>query len=134
MRAARGAAAIETALILPVALLLMFGLIDWSWLLFQWHTVESSSLRGVRVLSGDPDLAGLQERAEGQVNAYLADYGIDPDAATTTVEVEDQPYGHVVTVTVSVEVEPLIGLGFRARSIGATANAPYFGYLYAEQP
>lgn len=133
-RSRRGVTAIETALVIPVVLLIAFGLADWSWLMFQWHTVEASARRGVRLLMGDPEVARHADRARAEVLDHLAAFGVDPDVATVRAEVEEHPYGWVVTVSVQVEAAPLFGVGFSARPIGSAASAPWFGVLYVEEP
>ncbi|HMV66600.1 MAG TPA: TadE/TadG family type IV pilus assembly protein [Myxococcota bacterium] len=125
-RSRRGAAAIETALVVPVVLLITLGLMDWSWLMYRWHTVEASAMRGVRLLGGDPDLGGLDERAREEVDAHLRAFGVDPADATVRAEVEERPYGPIVTVTVTVDVEPLIGVGHGRRQVVAVASGPWY--------
>jgi Flp pilus assembly protein TadG len=124
------------ALVLPVALALILGMMEWSWLLFQWHTVESSALRGVRLLSAVPDAADREEIATEQVREHLRLFGVDADHAAVTAEVEERPYGRVVTVVVRVHAEPLIGFVLTPTELGARATAPWFGDMYAtpEQP
>jgi Flp pilus assembly protein TadG len=132
----RGATALEMALVLPVALALILGMMEWSWLLFQWHTVESSALRGVRLLSAVPDAAARDAIATEQVRDHLRVFGVDADRATVTTAVEDRLYGRVVTVEVHVHTDPLIGFVLAPTDLGARATAPWFGDMYAtpEQP
>ncbi len=128
----RGAAALEMALILPVALALILGMMEWSWLLFQWHTVESSALRGVRLLSAVPDAADREEIATEEVREHLRIFGVDADHATVSTEVEDRLYGRVVTVEVHVHTDPLVGFVLAPTELGARATAPWFGDMYAQ--
>ena len=56
----RGGAAVEAALLTPVFLLIVFGLMEGAWILFGDHAIRGSASAGVRTasaLANDPRLA-----------------------------------------------------------------------------
>ena len=53
----RGAASLEYALVLPVLFALLFGLVDWSWYLFEWMTVTRAAGQGLRIATGTPQIS-----------------------------------------------------------------------------
>jgi hypothetical protein len=66
----RGATAVEAALLTPVFLLLVFGLIEGAWILFGDHVIRGSASSGVRTVSAlandaDADFYGLDAAKDG---------------------------------------------------------------------
>jgi Flp pilus assembly protein TadG len=84
----RGAELIEFALVLPVLLLLLAGILDMGFLFKDWEVVTNAAREGAR-LAALPGFA--QADVESRVNSYLTAGGLE-GVATTTV--------NPVTVTV----------------------------------
>jgi hypothetical protein len=73
MGAEGGAAAVEMALVLPLLLLLVFGIIEFGFIFNRWITVTHAAREGVRLLAlGDPD-------AESKGEASAPDVGFPID-------------------------------------------------------
>lgn len=45
----RGIVAVEFALVLPLLLLLLLGVLEWGWLFYNFHQVKGAARRGARV-------------------------------------------------------------------------------------
>ena len=99
----RGAAAVEFALLLPVLLVLVCGLIDFGRLFFTQITLTDAAREGVRVLALE-GAAGSgyttdQADADATTRAQLAAGGV---SGTVTVSPGTCSEGDPVTLTVSV--------------------------------
>lgn len=84
-RRSRGQALVETALILPLLVLVMVGIFDAGRLVFAYHTVNNAAREGGRQATVDQTTAHVQERAAQHAVALgvepadvLVDYR-DPD-------------------------------------------------------
>jgi Flp pilus assembly protein TadG len=77
----RGAAVVEFALIAPILLLLVFGIIDFGWMLNKSTLVNNTSRDAARVASLDGSYADI----DSTVDAELASAGIDPDDVTVRI-------------------------------------------------
>jgi Flp pilus assembly protein TadG len=105
----RGGAAIEFALVLPVLLGLLFGIIEYGWMFLQQSNIVSAVREGVRLgvtyaTDATPDPA---EAAADRIEAVLADYAIVD--ATVVTAYEGASPDETLTVTVNVPYQPLIG-------------------------
>lgn len=68
-----GAAAAEFALLLPVLLLLFFGIVQYGLMFFTYNNMNNAAREGARALAvGDVDAAGAKSRAEG----FLLDWTV----------------------------------------------------------
>ncbi len=54
----RGATVVETALVLPLLLILTFGGIKYGWLFFRWHQVTNITRHAARVAARPGDRSG----------------------------------------------------------------------------
>jgi len=78
----RGATLIETALVLPLLLLMVLGILDFGMLFWRFEGVTNAAREGARVAI----LPGYSATdVEFRVNQYLADAGLTGTAATTVV-------------------------------------------------
>lgn len=48
-RRSTGQAMVEMALVLPILLMILFGIIDMGWLLFRWVSLHSAAREGLRI-------------------------------------------------------------------------------------
>lgn len=112
MRTSRkGGAAIEFALVLPVLLFLVFGIVEYGWIFFQQANVLSAAREGVRLgvtvaQTASPDPAST---ASTRAVAVLNQYGMDGATATITATNSGTSPQETLTVDVVVPYDPLIG-------------------------
>lgn len=128
MRPRRAAAALEFALVLPVLLLLVFAIVDWSWYQMQAMTVHMAATRGARIAASAAPSRDPAALAEAATRAWLDLYLLDGSAATVQVEVD----AAIVSVAVTMPHEPLAGLSPLPERLGSTASAVYYGDEYEE--
>ena len=117
----RGAAAVEFALVLPILLVLAFGIIDFGRLLYTYNNLTSAVREGARFASVQTQAKITNTAAiQGRVRDYIASFGGD-SVATSQIEVTFDaapPATQYITVRINAyEFEPitpiagLIGLG-----------------------
>jgi Flp pilus assembly protein TadG len=83
LRSARGAELIEFALVLPLLLLLLAGILDMGFLFNNYAVVTNAAREGAR-MAAVPGWAEADVRA--RVNSYLAGAGLHLTGVTTSVE------------------------------------------------
>ena len=92
----RGAAAVEFALVLPLLFVILFGVVEYGFNLFQMQAAQSTIRETARWVAlgidGCDDIDPIVERA-----ARNNGFGIDPDSLATTLDVQSP----------GVEPEPL---------------------------
>ena len=101
----RGSAAVEFALVLPILLLLVVGMLDFGITYNHWISLTNLAHEGVRLASVGPASAG-------DVQSLAAAYGLDPSKTTATVSSSSSgSLGKYWTVTVQYfPSEPLLEL------------------------
>jgi Flp pilus assembly protein TadG len=122
-----GTAIIEFALVLPVLILLLFGIIEFSILLYDKAMITNASREGARagiVYDYDPD-NNVNHPQDGViltvVNQYCQNHLISFDessAVATTIERTGDESGDILTVTVSYQYGYLILPNFAAALTG----------------
>jgi Flp pilus assembly protein TadG len=120
-RVRRGNTSVEFALIVPVLLLLTFGIMDWVWYLVDYQAVMVATQAGVRtgsqtMLVDDP-VAAAEEAAE--VNLTASYPSGTPTGSTYEGVLVD---GDTVSLTVSVPFEPLVGFVFTPDTVSSTSQ------------
>ncbi|HXH13859.1 MAG TPA: TadE family protein [Alphaproteobacteria bacterium] len=95
-----GAAAVEFALVLPLLLMILFGIIEFGLVLFRQEVITNASREGARfgILIGDP--RPTTEQIEDVVNTYLTNAGLDAGNATVSVTGAQGASGGDLTVSV----------------------------------
>lgn len=91
-RGDEGAAAVEFALVLPLLVLLVFGIIDFGRLYYEQITLTDAAREGVRVVA----LQGTLATATTTVQNAAGDTGVSVQATPTTLPCTA---GQTVTVT-----------------------------------
>ncbi len=132
-RARRGEAAIEFALVAPLLLLLLLGVIDWSWWMFHRMTFTVASHRGVRIAASVPPQDDPVTVAGVECAAWIARFGADPSTTTIAVTVSGTDENGTVAVRLSQPFDPLVGLLPIPEVLRAGATGPYYGGVYAEE-
>lgn len=130
-RSRRGVQAVETALVVPIVLVLVFGMIDVSWLLAHVIGIDGAAGQSVRLLGGIADAPTARAVAREAVLEQLGLIGVPiaEDEVSVVVEVsgEDAP---VLTLRVGVDYKPLIGWVIGPRELELRASTPYYGAMY----
>jgi len=106
----RGMALVETAIVLTLLTLLLFGLMEYGWIFHRLQQVNSVARSGAR-------MAVLPDSNSADANAVMATMLGDFDiaGATTTISPADvtaADTGELITVTVEVPVANIQLLGF----------------------
>lgn len=107
----RGAAAVEFALILPVLLTVVFGLMEYGWIFYQQFNLASAVRDGLRQgvtvsQSASPDPRAV---AEQKATDDLATMGIPSNAVTVTAVYAGASPTKTMTLTASMTYKKLIG-------------------------
>lgn len=106
-----GQALVEFALVLPILLALLCGIIDFGWLYYNQITLNNAAREGARyaVIHYDP-ATDWKETAESRMMANLV--GVDSATAIVSDPVEQQ-------ITATVTATPAILTGFTSTMIGS---------------
>lgn len=114
-----GAAAVEFALVLPVLLLVLFGIIDFGRLYFTQITLTDAAREGVRVLAlegaSGSGYTSAQAVADAKSRVQDAAAGVDGTVTVTTGTCTD---GQPVTVTATTDFSFLTPLPDLAGLLG----------------
>ena len=106
-KGARGAAAVEFALVLPILFLLVFGAMEWGHYFFVETTVLNAAREGARAGSvATSDLA--EERAKAAVGTALTSGSLDATKGEAVVLVTADS----IVVTVTYPADTLTGVEF----------------------
>ena len=104
----RGVAAIEFAIVAPLLIMMMFGMImygSWFWMA---HSVQSMASEGARAAIAGLDPAEREQLARAFVGLQVGDLG--PDGAKAAVEVESTPTVIRVDIAYDASDHPLMAL------------------------
>jgi len=115
MKNRRGASALEFALTLPIVMVVLTGILEYGWFLFQLSNVVHALRDGTRIGVTVPleDDEGAVPRAEAHARAVLDGLGVPcTDGGGCIVRANIAVAGDVDTMTMSIEVDytPIVGL------------------------
>src|SRR5690606_6417448 len=102
----RGVAAIEFAIVAPLLIMMMFGMImygSWFWMA---HSVQSMACEGARAGVAGLDPTEREQLARAFVGLQVSDLGLD--AAGAAVAVESSPTGIRVDIAYDASDHPLM--------------------------
>ena len=131
----RGQTLVEMALILPIFLLILMGIIDFGRAVYAYNTVANAARQAVRLAIVDQEPSKIQDLAAKQASSL----GIDPNTVTirfvNPTSPEDGPpcdvtpvlNGCIVEVTVPytyTAATPIIGNIVGGINISATSRLP----------
>jgi Flp pilus assembly protein TadG len=112
MREETGASAVEFAIVLPVFVLLLFGIIEFSIALYDKAMITNASREGARagIVYSFPDRVSDEEIANAVLN-YCGDYLItfgEASGVNTTITRTGDLYGSPLTVRVEYQYDFLV--------------------------
>lgn len=116
----RGANAVEFALILPVLLALITGVMDYGWYFTQQHLVINAVREGARAGATTAADDGPENEAEARAREVLEGHGFNTDGNTVTVSVDTAADPVTITVTAALEYPGLIGFVPLPTNLGAS--------------
>lgn len=119
----RGAAAVEFALLAPVVLLLIFGIISYAYMLSFRQSMSQAATEGARAAAGAPTNALASSAALAAVNDSLGSFGMDCSSSHVTCSIStpsactNNTAHTCITVQVSYPYRdhpliPTVGAGF----------------------
>ena len=124
-RLPRGTSTLETALVLPLLLILTFGIIEYGWMFLKAHQITGTVRQAAR-MAMLPDATNASVTA--QINSVMSASGLTPGSYTITFSPADIATAQVgQNVSVSIHV-PYANVGIT----GGTLNA--LSQLFTGQP
>jgi Flp pilus assembly protein TadG len=111
----RGASAVEFAILLPVLMLILFGIIEFGMVMYSREILTNASREGARagIVQQTPKLT--QGQIEGVVTNYLTNTGIDPANVTVSIAGAGGVFPNNLTVSTSYPYQffapGILGLG-----------------------
>jgi Flp pilus assembly protein TadG len=119
----RGAAAVEFALLAPVVLLLVFGIISYGYMLSFRQSMSQAATEGARAAAGAPTTALASSAALAAVNDSLGSFGMNCSSSYVTCSIStpttctSNTAHKCITVRVSYPYKahpliPTVGAGF----------------------
>ena len=101
LRAESGASAVEFALLLPLLMLILFGIIEFGFALYQQAILTNASREGARlaIVQSVPPITTTAVGAK--IDTYLLSAGIAPASVTQTISPIVGVTGTPVTVTLT---------------------------------
>ena len=106
-RRRRGAEAVEFAMVLPVLLAVVLGVIEWGWYLDR----EAALVQAVRDAAWTGSLTAAEDDPRSAAEARLRDVLARENfssASNATAALVSGPFGDAIRVTVSVPYQPLV--------------------------
>ena len=124
LRCQEGVAAIEFAIVLPLLMMIVFGIIEFGLLFYDKQVITNASREGAR--AGISYLAVSDAAIEDVVNNYVANnlitFGSSP-SLDITIDRDGVNFGDNLAVTVEYEYDFLILPGFAASLAGVQTVA-----------
>ena len=106
-----GAAAVEFAIILPLFLLIVFGIVEWSLYLFNDHIITDAGRRGARlgILQASPRIpeSDIREEVLEYTGDHLVTFGTQ-NAPSVTVPAICETFGNDLEVNVTYNYQFLL--------------------------
>ena len=113
MRRKAGTVLVETALILPLLLILTFGLIEYGWMFYKTEQISNAARQGVRV-AVRPDATVPQ--VQGSVGSLLNAAGLGSsgyDVSLTPSDISKAKPGDLLMVQITVPYQNIRLTGLR---------------------
>ena len=102
LRSESGASAVELALLLPVLMMILFGIIEFGMALYRQAILTNASREGARlgIVQSIPPIANAA--VDARIDTYLTAAGINPGTVTRNTPVLTGGTGSNVTVTLTL--------------------------------
>ncbi|MHC4131235.1 MAG: TadE/TadG family type IV pilus assembly protein [Planctomycetota bacterium] len=116
----RGLGVVEAAIIFPILILLVFGLIEYGWLFLKMHQVHNAARHGARiaVLASTTQASQVQS----QIAILMTQANITTYPAPTVTNLSPG-IGQPVTVTITVPIETIAVLNVPLLPLPATLSS-----------
>jgi len=124
-RKEKGQAMVEMALVLPILLLLLCGIIDFGWISYNRLSVSYCSREGARYGIVHAEDANAEQAVESRVLQMAPDYLQDKISVSVTYSNPSSPSSGDITVQVTAVVQsltPVAGTFFGGGGISLTAQ------------
>ena len=107
----RGLALVETALTLPLLLLLLVGALEYAWLFFKFQQVNSAARHGARIGVTVP---ATQTQVQAAIDQMMTSSGLQASGYTVTFSADPAALnpGEVLTISISVPYANVELIGF----------------------
>jgi Flp pilus assembly protein TadG len=107
----RGTAAVEFALVLPLFVVILFGVIEYGWVFYQTFSVASAVRDGLRTGATVPMTASPDSLATAlqSTKDRLAGVGITPSAVTLNAQYKDVWPSKTLWLSATMPYKPLLG-------------------------
>lgn len=120
----RGAAAVEFALLLPVLMLILFGIIEFGMIMYSREVITNASREGARTGIVQATVKPTTGEIQTVVTNYLTGTGVDPNAVTITIAGAGLTAPNTLNVTVTYPYNffapGVLGLGNTINLTGQT--------------
>jgi len=117
----KGASLVEFALVVPVLLALVLGIIEFGWLFNGWITITGSAREGARSAAVVKDF--VDENEEDGVPFYIRETVERHTSSFESVNIEIIPASEEVTVVVRGDIQPLVGFFVSGELVALSAEA-----------
>lgn len=125
----RGSNSVEFGLLLPVYLMLTFGIMDAGWVMYHLASLHSAAHAGCRRASlmdpgpGEQDLATLEAAAQSAMVEHFDAFGpgCPSDGCATSATTTGTRPSRSLACAIGVTVEPLVG--FNLTAVGLRGSA-----------
>jgi Flp pilus assembly protein TadG len=124
----RGQSLVEMALVLPLLLLLVAGIIDLGRAFNNYIIITNAAREGARAASHFPNNPGLIEAA---VRQEAADSGLDPEAIRITITPESGALaGEMIEVSAEYDFDTILGsfVGADSLTLSSSTAMVVFGW------
>lgn len=112
----KGQGLVEFALVFPLLMLLILGMIEFGWILNGKITLTNAAREGARVAAIYQDNTKVNAAVkEASGASSLIDVGADP--------ISIDPGTKAVTVKAKANIKPIVGLFFKEEKVSLTAQA-----------
>lgn len=119
-----GQSLVEFTMILPIFLVLMFGLVDFGRVFYMWFLVTNAAREGARVAAVQADYATVQDRIyDSFCSNYPSDCSLDPDKLGITPDNIQGSRGSAVSIDLAYDFEFVTPLGSILQLIGGSSLA-----------
>ena len=109
----RGIASVEAAIIFPLLLTVIFGMIEYGWLLREQQIVLNTCREGARVGAMVDSTSNNVTGSTGVVTTIMSGYSLAGYTATlnpSNISSSNLSKGDTFTLTISIPYKPLLGI------------------------